>query len=402
MNKEERFIVLVASLAHGLIHAYGLILPALLLTLTEEFGVGVMEMGIAATVYGVAFGLGAIPAGVVSDRFGSRRVIAVSLGGASAASALMGLAGSYWMFVGGLFALGTFSSLYHPAALSLISRGVRQSGRGMGYHGMGGTLFQALTPIAAAAIAVSFNWRAAFVVFALPGLMLAFLLHRVRISEDVAEKAVGAEQNPRFQADSAHRPSNGLVLFVVCGAALFSGAIFNGSVNSFLNAFLTLRLKLEILGFSPELVGSAATTIALLVGVLGQYVGGKVADLRHPEFVMAGAMGVCAVGAFIMSAVTGWSLVVFTFIFIFGYFSSQPAQNGIITSYVDSSRRGRVFGYQFFIAFGAGSFSSSVAGYVADKFSIDRIFIMLGSFGVAAMCLLLFLGWSSRRLLNRP
>ncbi len=137
------------------------------------------------------------------------------------------------------------------------------------------------------------------------------------------------------------------------------------------------------------------------MGVLAQYVGGRVADLRHPEFVMAGAMGLCAAGAFVMSAVTGWALVFFTFVFIFGYFSSQPAQNGIVTSYVDSSRRGRVFGYQFFIAFGAGSFASSAAGYVADKFSIDRIFIMLGAFGVAAMCLLVLLGWSSRRLISR-
>ncbi|MFO8090102.1 MAG: MFS transporter [Desulfatiglandaceae bacterium] len=396
MNKEERLIVLTTSLAHGFIHAYGLILPALLLMLAREFGVGTTQMGIAATVYGFAFGLGAVPAGVVSDRFGSRRVIVVSLGGASASSALIGFAGSYWVFVGGLFALGAFSSLYHPSALSLISRGVRRSGTGMGYHGMGGTLFQALTPIAAAAVAAALSWRAAFVIFAFPGMLLAFLLYRVRISEDRRdgdETKKGADVRTKPMG----RPTNRLVLFVICGAALLSGAIFNGSVNSFLTAFLILRLKLEILGFTPEIIGSAATTIALLVGVLAQYVGGRVADLRHPEFVMAAAMGLCGFAGLIMAMVTGWALVVFTFIFVFGYFSSQPAQNGIITTYVDISRRGRVFGYQFFIAFGAGSFSSSAAGYVAEKFSIDRIFIMLGTFGITAMCLLLLLGWTSRR-----
>jgi MFS family permease len=396
LNKEERFIVLTTSLAHGFIHAYGLILPALLLLLSREFGVGTTEMGIAATVYGVAFGLGAVPAGVVSDRFGSRRVIAASLGGASAASALMGLAGSYWVFVGGLFALGAFSSFYHPSALSLISRGVRRSGKGMGYHGMGGTLFQALTPIVAAAVASGLSWRAAFVLFAIPGMILAFLLYRVRISEDT-QGGSDEKTNSHRSAGTAGRPSNRLILFVICGAALLSGGIFNGSINSFLTAFLTLQLKLEILGFTPEIIGSAATTTALLVGVFAQYVGGRVADLRHPEFVMAAAMGLCGISGFVMAAVTGWALVIFTFLFVFGYFSSQPAQNGIITTYVDVSRRGRVFGYQFFIAFGAGSFSSSIAGFVAEKFSIDRIFIMLGSFGVAAMCLLVFLGWAAMK-----
>jgi hypothetical protein len=46
LNKEEKFIVLTTSLAHGFIHAYGLILPALLLLLTREFEVGTTEMGV--------------------------------------------------------------------------------------------------------------------------------------------------------------------------------------------------------------------------------------------------------------------------------------------------------------------------------------------------------------------
>src|SRR2546428_7936857 len=45
-----------------------------------------------------------------------------------------------------LGALGLFSSAYHPTGLSVISRTVTEQGRGMGWHGMGGSLGIAAGP----------------------------------------------------------------------------------------------------------------------------------------------------------------------------------------------------------------------------------------------------------------
>src|SRR3989442_3887975 len=45
-----------------------------------------------------------------------------------------------------LGALGLFSGIYHPTGLSIISRVVVEQGRGMGWHGMGGSLGIAAGP----------------------------------------------------------------------------------------------------------------------------------------------------------------------------------------------------------------------------------------------------------------
>lgn len=81
MNRKEKLIVLSCSLSHGLIHSYGLILPTLLLILAKHLGASKLDIGIAANIYGLALGLGSIPAGLATDMVGSRHVIAIALGG---------------------------------------------------------------------------------------------------------------------------------------------------------------------------------------------------------------------------------------------------------------------------------------------------------------------------------
>ena len=397
MNREEKLVVFSSSIAHGLIHSYGLILPALLLILAKDLNTSKLELGIAANVYGLALGLGAIPAGLASDRFGSRRVIAIAMGCSGLAAILLALTNSYWFFLVGMAVLGGFSSLYHPAALALISRGVHESGRGMGYHGMGGSFFQAITPFLATWIALALSWRLAFVFFGLPGIVLGLVFLNFRFQENIHETKTHAQH-----ADCAGPPTQiskiiSLNLILIYGAALFLGFVFNGSVNSFLTAFLTLQMKTTIFGISGELLGSSATTLALLVGVLAQYVGGHLTDRHKPELIMGGFVFLCGISAIVMAGITDWLLLVFTSLFAFGYFASQPSQNRLISKYLSHHRHGIGFGIAYFMGFGAGSFASSLSGYIAENYHIGYIFYVLGVFALISMFLVLLLSWLNRK-----
>jgi MFS family permease len=396
LNREERFVVLSSSIAHGLIHSYGLILPALLLILAKELGASKLELGIAANVYGFAMGLGAIPAGLASDRVGSRGVIAIAMGGSGLASILLGLAHSYWVFLAGMAVLGGFSSLYHPAALALISRGLREPGRGMGYHGMGGSFFQAVTPFLVTWLALMLNWRLAFVFFGLPGIVLGLIFVFARFQENIRKSNPSLVQANCAEISLRPGKANKINLILIYGAALFLGFVFNGSVNSFLTAFLTLQMKIKAMGISGELLGSSATTLALLVGVLAQFVGGHLTDRRNPELVMAGFVFVCGAAAILMADAKDWPLLVFTALFAFGYFASQPPQNYLITKYLSHHQHGIGFGIAYFMGFGAASFASSLSGYIAENYHIGYIFYVLGGFALIAMFLVLALMWFNR------
>lgn len=282
--------------------------------------------------------------------------------------------------------LGGFSSLYHPAALALISRGMRESGRGMGFHGMGGSFFQGVTPFLVTWLALALNWRLAFVVFGVPGIILGLVFTIVRFEEDTRTPA--PSQADQFIALQRPLKTNKLDLILIYGAALFLGFVFNGSVSSFLTPLLTINMKMELLGMSREMIGSFATTLALLVGVVAQYLGGHLTDRYKPELIMGGFVFVCGLAALLMAISKDWNLLAFTALFAFGYFGSQPPQNCLITKYLRHRQRGFGFGIAYFMSFGAGSFSSSLSGYIADNYTIGTIFLVLGAFAFVSTTLI--------------
>ena len=87
------------------------------------------------TLLGMAFGLGALPAGYIADRMGPKKIVMTYLIGAASASIFISTTTSVFAFSLGLVVLGAFISLYHPAGTTLVTMQIRQVGKGLGYHG---------------------------------------------------------------------------------------------------------------------------------------------------------------------------------------------------------------------------------------------------------------------------
>ena len=91
LNREERRALLFASIAHALVHSFMLILPAVLIPIMNEFDISVTEVGFLGTLSYLMFGLGAIPAGWLTDKFGSRGLVIICLIGSGFGNALCGV-----------------------------------------------------------------------------------------------------------------------------------------------------------------------------------------------------------------------------------------------------------------------------------------------------------------------
>jgi predicted MFS family arabinose efflux permease len=116
MNPEERRIIGYIAAAHALVHVMELTYPALLSRIEEDFGIRAVVTGAIATVFGWAFGSTAIPAGFLTDRLGSRRVIMYAFAGSAAMAVLVGLAPNAWFLAAALMGLGLTVGLYHRPA----------------------------------------------------------------------------------------------------------------------------------------------------------------------------------------------------------------------------------------------------------------------------------------------
>src|SRR2546425_3649 len=146
MRREDRRVVAVLGFLHGVVHANILSIPVFLLAWKMEFGADDVTLGLlAAAGYGF-YGLGAVPFGFLADRGTPARLLLLCAGGIAVSMLGVAASPSIPLLTVSLGALGLFSGIYHPTGLSIISRAVAEQGRGMGWHGMGGSLGIAAGP----------------------------------------------------------------------------------------------------------------------------------------------------------------------------------------------------------------------------------------------------------------
>jgi len=386
-NPGERKIIAVTMIAHFLVHVCELSFPAIAVLVAQDLMGGAAaykEVGFAYFIAALIFGAMALPAGFLSDHLGHRRVLLVYLFGSGLSLVLIGLSKNYTMLVASLGLMGGFIGLYHPAGVSLLSLGTSKHGSSMGIHGVGGNFGLAISPVLASALAVSLGWRGAFSVLGV--LPLAFGLW-VLFDRSIVIK------DPR-QENIANDNDSGKKIILVPLLVMFLIGILNGmcyrGITTFLPAYFDAQLKGGLIpGFSKLLQAGSFTTMVLVVGMLGQFLGGWLADRFNKESIFTAAFLLATPFLFLLSRLQGMTLVLSAMTFAFFYFANQPVANAILPRYVPRRLRGRIYGWFFFINFGAGSIMSWIAGIIAERLNLASIFVLLaavlflaGAFGI--------------------
>jgi len=367
-------------MSHGLIHVYELSVPPLLLLIQSEFGAGDFGMGRVVTLLGLFFGLGALPAGWLVDRFGSRTLLAACLWGGSLSLVGMAVSPSLGLFAVCASFLGLSLSIYHPAGTALITHSMPHSGRVFALHGMAGNLGVAGASVLAGTLGWMVGWRWALALLALAGLALG-----VRVLVLPAP--------PVHEIRARVGRGRWLHLSLLLVAAVFMGMVYR-SMTTFLPKFFAVS-HAEDAARGTALGGFLATT-ALMVGLLGMYVAGRLADggVRPPVVFLAGA--VLQIPFFLAIAwLGGGALLPLSMAVAFFHFFTQPVGNHMVADFTPPRLRGLGYGIYFFVAFGAGSLGASLGGWISEHHGLAASFgwmaaVLLPS--VAAMAVLVAVG----------
>jgi MFS family permease len=112
------------------------IIPYLTLVLLRDFHMREAEAARLLFAYGVGSVVSILAGGVVTDRFGRRRTLLVSLLGSGALAVTMGVIPSVRLFVPLLVAFGFIADLYRPAASAIIGDLLPSSDRASGFAGL--------------------------------------------------------------------------------------------------------------------------------------------------------------------------------------------------------------------------------------------------------------------------
>lgn len=373
MNQEEKKIMGLTTTSHGLIHLYEGVLPPLLPLVMSAFDTDYFTMGIIVSVFSYAFGLGSLPAGILADKIGPRRLISLYLFGAGAAGVLVLSASSLLFYAVAMGLMGAFCSTYHPAANTLISLGIKTKGNAFGLHGIAGSIGIAVVPVLSAWIGTRLGWRAPHVFFGLIGIGLGFfsltLPKRPTLQNGSTQQA-----GPRTVADQKVSGLS-LTLFFLSATAL--GLSYKG-IMTFLPTYMGQNIQLNFLALDVVALGGVFATIALISGAFGQYVSGRLTDKFPVEKIYLTAVCMGTLFVFIMSFSKGFMLLLASILYAFFYFAVQPAQNYIVSKYLPQHRQGLGYGMLFILTFGVGSTAAAVSGYLADIYGLQIVFYAMG------------------------
>lgn len=284
MNKDQSLLdksyewkaVTLLTLGFGLVGLDRWIIAPLFPSMMRDLNLDYQDLGNIIAVLGVAWGIFAIFTGPLSDRIGRRRVLIPSIIGFSLLAGLSGLASGMVSLLLIRVLMGAFEGAFCPtsfAATDEASHPLRR-GRNQGIQQCSFALFgMGFAPIIATQLLnVVPNWRWVFVLNALPGLVIAFLLYRVLrdFPTPTAPAAPLASTVPSSSGSLfAHRNVVLGMLSVLCA---MTGIFVLGAMTP---SYLVDHLKLtsEQMGFVTSALGLGGTFGVLVLPTLSDWLG---------------------------------------------------------------------------------------------------------------------------------
>jgi FSR family fosmidomycin resistance protein-like MFS transporter len=374
--------LLLVSLGHGATHWSLAMVYLLMPFIQRDLELSYAEVGLLISVMHAASVVVNIPAGALVDLTGRRiawqvmTLLALSL-------ALLGLGAvpHYGVLMAAIAAIGAFAVMWHPPAISYLSR-IYEARRGMAMslHTLGASFGDAAAPLAAGLTIAALGWQQTALWTAAAPLGVAALILLLRGSDPIppARHADGGGSGG-FLAGLRTLFSDSATLMVCFTAGLRSTA------QSGMLAFLPLYLTNQ-LGVGPQWLG-----ISLMVlqgfGAVSTGTAGGLSDRIGRKPVMLIATGGLSACAFLMTTTDGLPLFV-AWIGAVGFFmyGARPVLHSWSLDVAPPALGGSVIGMLFAAQSLFSIIVPVVGGLVADRYGLIPVFWMLGGAAALAFC----------------
>ncbi len=380
--RTRNLTLIFAGCAHAYSHFVILLFATVVLALEGEWGLGYADLQWLSVLGFVLFGVAALPAGWIADRWSQAGMIAIFYFGVGGSLLMIGVASSPTGLMLGLTALGLFASIYHPVGIPWLVRNAANPGRALGINGVFGSTGTALAPVVAGGLAQYFGWRLAFIAPGLVCLALG-LIYLWALKRGLLRQAPASAARSQPTYSGAQR----LRVFLVLGATVICTGLIYQSTAVALPKIIDERLGQVIGGVFA--VGGIVT-LAYIGSSVTQVVGGELADRfpLKPIYVFSQLSQVPAIYlAYQMRspALVG-ALILKVSLNTFG----QPAENSLLARYVPSDWQGRAFGVKFVLALGVGALGVSLVPFVHGLFgNLDPLFfVLIGFAGLGSLAAL--------------
>ena len=373
VNKNQRKISLVSG---GALHSFhdgiadGL---AVFLPLWQaSFGLSLTQVGLLVTCFEGATGFFQIPAGLLGERFGERKLLVFGTLITAISFMYLGLAGGLTSFVVLLFVGGLGAAVQHPLASSMVSKAYNDNGHRMalGTYNFSGDVGKFLFPSMAAVALPQIGWRLACFGFGLIGCVLAvalfFILGHARVGErafyEINHKAPLKTKNWGIVNKGAFAT---LSLIGIVDTAVRIALVTFGPF-----LFIQKGIQAESVGF--------ALSLLFIGGAVGKFVCGALAERIGIIASVVITEGITGCGIFLLTVLPLPYIYLFLPVLGVALNGTSSVLYGTVVDFVDTHRVARAFGLFYTFVIAAAAVAPPIMGRVSDMLGVDDSIRMIG------------------------
>ncbi|MBC8242028.1 MAG: MFS transporter, partial [Alphaproteobacteria bacterium] len=196
----DKLAAIYTNVGHTFTHMVTILYATAVLHLPTVFDLPYGEMLGLASLGLVLYGVAALPAGWLGDRWSQVGMMVVLFGGIGVSLLIIGTASSSVQLFTGLTLLGLFASIYHPVGIAWLVASAQKQGMTLGINGLFGGLGGAIAPPFVGLMIDNFTWREAFIVPGVAsiavGLMLLFSWWRGSVCDVKTDRNVRVPPTP--------------------------------------------------------------------------------------------------------------------------------------------------------------------------------------------------------------
>jgi MFS family permease len=369
---------LLLNLAHLLDHFFMLIFPTAVLAISKEWGLSFSQLLPLSLPAVAIFGLGALPAGWLADRWSRRGMMAVFFFGIGAASVMAGLAQNAWQLGAALALIGVFAAIYHPVGIAMLTIGTPRLGWTLGVNGVWGNLGLGIAALVTGLIVQFFDWRVAFIVPGVASIGLGFAyLAASRGATNAASAKKGA--SVKIPPELMKRLVIVFLVAVVC-----NGLLFHATTVSMPKLF-DERLRGVLDGDAGLGAIGAIIAVVYLIAAMAQLLVGSLIDRISLRTALLGVVALQAPLFLLAMSGSGWGLVAAAIGIMFFVFGQIPINDAMVARYTSDRWRARAYGLRYVASFLGSAGAVMLVSTLHAGGGFSQVFLALAGVALTAL-----------------
>ena len=334
-------------------HMFAAFYFVIVLSIEQEWHFTYDELISLWTLGALLNGLGAIPAGWLSDRWSRSSMMVIMFIGMGLSSILCGLSNEQFSLFIGLSLLGLSCSIYHPVGIAWVVNSSEKKGRALGINGIFGGVGIGSGAFIAGLLIKYFDWKFAFIIPGIISLIIGIILFFF-ISNNLI-----SFQNSKTKDLEENNSSHNLII-IAC-IMLFS--MFGlGLTFQIMQTSLPKVFDIRIANLSTFAIGSI---IGIIYGISGfmTLVGGFLADKFSLKKIYVIGIAAQVPCFYFIANFSGIPLIFVCLMAAMFNSSILPTENILLAKFTPEKHHGLIYGFKFIVAFG----SAPIAVFLISK-----------------------------------